>query len=195
MSRMSARVVLFGEADPGTTVAGSPTWQRALQGMTGVLAVLSPGGQATLYGELARSIGNLLNIDVLEVMVGGWRRHRALVAAAEATRDRPGATEVVDLAAHRIGTTHRPYLDIVVDGAKVATVHFDLSIELTVDALRATVRQTRPVAVQGGRTTVAVGLGCEGIAVAAGHVTLDPHVSLPLGEGIPLLAQQGAGVR
>jgi hypothetical protein len=39
--------------------------------------------------ELATASAGLLGLDLGDVLVGAWRKHRALVAAAEATRDRP----------------------------------------------------------------------------------------------------------
>jgi hypothetical protein len=189
MSQVSARVVLFGESDPGTAVASTPAWRTVLDGLGGVLATLSPEGQLTLYQEVSRAIGGLLNLDVVEVLVGGWRKHRALHAAAGRTRASGGA-EQVELASHRITTTHRPYLEVSANGVKIITLHFDLGLTLDVETLVATVRQARIMAVQGGRCTVTAGLGCEGVPLASRQVMLDPHVTLALAEGIRLLADE-----
>ena len=135
MSQVTVRAVLFGEADPGAAVAATPAWGTVLSGLGGVLATLSPPGQATLVGEVTRAVGGLLNLDVVDVLVGGWRKHRSLRAAAERTKANPGTTEQVELASHRITTTHRPYLDIAVNGAKVATVHFDLGLTLDLEVM------------------------------------------------------------
>jgi hypothetical protein len=189
VSQVTVRAVLFGESDPGAAVTAAPAWGAVLSGLGGVLVTLSPPGQATLVAEVSRAIGGLVNLDVVEVLVGGWRKHRALHAAAARTKPSPGGTEQVELASHRITTTHRPYLDINVNGAKVATVHFDLGLTLDVDVMVGTVHQARLVAVQGGRCTVTAGLGCEGVPLASRQVVLDPHLVLRLADGIPLLAE------
>ena len=189
MSQVTVRAVLFGDSDPGAAVAATPAWGTVLSGLGGVLLTLSPPGQAQLVAEVSRAIGGLVNLDVVEVLVGGWRKHRALHTAAERTKPSPGGTEQVELTSHQITTTHRPYLDINVNGKKRATVHFDLGLTLVVDTMIGTVHHARLVAVQGGRCTVTAGLGCEGVPLASRQVVLDPHLVLRLADGIPLLAE------
>jgi hypothetical protein len=182
--------VLYGDADPGQAVTSTPAWRTVLDGLGAVLATVSPAGQVQLYREVSGAISGLLSVDVVEVLVGGWRKHRALHAAAQRTRANPGSTEQVELATHQITTTHHPYLELAVNGAKVATVHFGLGLTLDVEAMVATVHQARLVGLRGGRTTVTAGLSCEGLAVAQRQVVLDPHVVLPLGAGVALLADE-----
>jgi hypothetical protein len=189
VSHVTVRAVLFGESDPGAALAATPAWRTVLSGLGGALATLSPPGQATLYAEVSGAISGLLGLDVLDVLVDGWRKHRALVGAAQRTRVPPGATEQVELTSHRITTTHRPYLDISLNGAKLATVHFDLGLTLDVDTMLAVVTRGRLVGIQGGRCTVTAGLGAEGVPLASRQLVLDPHVTLSLGEGIALLAE------
>ena len=189
MSQVSVRAVLFGESDPGAAVAATPGWGTVLSGLGGVLATLSPAGQANLVGEVARSISGLVNLDVVDVLVGGWRKHRSLHTAAERTKANPGITEQVQLGTHRITTAHQPYLDITVNGAKLATIHFDLGVTLDIDTMIGTVSQARLVAIQGGRCTVTAGLGCEGGPLASRQLVLDPRLVLRLAEGVPLLAE------
>src|SRR4029079_10750187 len=46
----------------------------------------------------------LLKIDLMEVLVSGWREHRDIFTAARRTLDIPGSKELVGLAPHRITT-------------------------------------------------------------------------------------------
>ena len=81
---------------------------------------------------------------------------------------------MVQLATHRITTAHRPYVDVVIDDKKIATVHFDLSLVLDVDTLLGTVRRGRLVALASGRCTVTASLGCEGIDLVSRQTVIDP---------------------
>jgi hypothetical protein len=187
MSPVTVSAVLFGDREPATALAAAPGWRQVVDGLAGGLAAVSAGGRLAVERELAAALAGLLGLDLGDVLVGAWRKHRALVAAAEATRESPAATELVQLATHRVTTTHRPYVTVAVDGATVATVHFDLSLTLDVDGLLGQVRQGRLVALEGGRCTVAASLGCGGHEFVTRRAVLDPAITVRIGEGIALL--------
>jgi len=187
MSPVTVSAVLFGDREPATVLQEAPGWRQVVDGLAGGLASVSAGGRMAVERELATASAGLLGLDLGDVLVGAWRKHRALVAAAEATRDRPGATELVQLATHRVTTTHRPYVTVAVNGATVATVHFDLSLTLDVDGVLGQVRQGRLVGLQGGRCTVTASLGCGGHDVVSRRTVIDPVITVRVGEGINLL--------
>jgi len=185
---VAARTVLFGDAPPADAVAGTPGWRAVLGGLDLALSAVSPAGRAVAGGEVAAALAGLLDLDLGETLIGGWRTHRALVAAAAATRVDPAASEVVQLATHRVTAAHRPYVEVVVNGATIATVGFELSIALDIDAVLATVRRARLVALHGGRITATVALTAAGREVVARAVTLDPAFLVQLGDGVTLLS-------
>jgi hypothetical protein len=185
---ITVRTVLFGDTAPAHAVAGTPGWLAILDGIEAALSAVSPAGRAVAGGEVASALTGLLNLDLGQTVIGGWRTHRSLVEAAAATRADPAASEVVQLATHRIEATHRPYVEIVVDGATIASVGFELTIALDIDAVLATVRQARIVAVHGGRITATVALTAAGRELVARAVTLDPALVVSLGDGVTLLS-------
>ncbi len=186
----SMRAVLFADADPATAAGQSPGWRGALNRLGGAMGSVSAAGRAAIERELSAALGRLLEMDLGDLLVAGLRRHPALVAAARATESNPTAVEVVQLAAHRITAGHHPYVDIVVNGATVATVHFDLEITFDVDILVGTVRLARLTNVQSGRCTATAALGCEGHEIVTRQVHFDPALTIRLGDGIALLADE-----
>ncbi len=187
MNQITVRAVLFGDADPVGALSRAAGWRSVLGGLGGVLSGISSSGRHVVEREMSSAVTGLLGLEVSDVLVGGWRRHHALVSAAEATQSNPLATEVVQLATHRISTAHRPYVDVLVSGAKIATVHFDLAMTFDIDGVLGTVRYARLVALHGGRCTVIAWLGCEGREIASRQTVIDPALMVPLGDGIPLL--------
>jgi hypothetical protein len=185
---VTVSTVMFGEHDPGPALAVSPGWSAAVRGVSAGLAAVSPAGRQQVERELAAAGAALLGLDLRDVLLAAWRKHRALYAAAQSTKDSP-ATEVVQLATHRVTTTHRPSVDVSVNGVRLATVHFELSLVLDVDGLSATVRGGRLVALGGGRCTVTAVLGCGGQSLVSRQAVLDPSVTVPLGEGIALMGE------
>ena len=190
MSQITVRAVLFGDGDPAGAISRTPGWRGVVDRIGGAVGGVSAGGRQIVEREMTSALAGLLGLDVGDVLVGGWRRHRALAAAAHATRANPTATEVVQLATHRITTAHRPYVDIIVNGGKVATIHFDLGLTVDVDGLVGTVRQARLVAIQGGRCTITAGLACEGLEIASRQAVVDPALTVRLGQGIALLDEE-----
>jgi hypothetical protein len=178
--------IMFGERDAGAALAAVPGWAAVADGASAGLSPVSAFGRQQVGRELASAAAGLLGLDLRDVLVAAWRKHRALYAAAQSTKDSP-ATEVVQLATHRVTTTHRPSVDVVVNGARLATVHFELTLVLEVDSLLATVRQARLVALRGGRCTVSVVLAAAGQPLVSRQAVLDPSVTVPLGDGITLL--------
>lgn len=191
MSQVTVRAVLFGQADAAAALARTPGWRGVIDGLGGALSAVSTGGRQLVHRELSSAVSGLLGLDLRDVLIGGWRRHRALQSAAHATQANPQATEVVTLATHQITTAHRPYVDIIVNGAKVGAVHFDLALTLDIDAMVGTVRQARLVALQGGRCAVTAWLGCEGRELVSRQAVIDPVVTVALGDGIALLQDDG----
>ena len=184
---VTLHAVLFPDADPATALDTVPGWDEVLRGLGGVLPALSPAGRGSVGRELAGSLAALLRLDIGHMLVAGWKRSAALIAAARATRADPAATEVVQLAAHRITANHRPYVDVVVNGATLATVGFELGVTLDVDVLVGTVRRARLIDVQSGRFLVTAAVSSQGRELLSRQGSVDLAVTVALGEGIALL--------
>jgi hypothetical protein len=186
----TAKAVLFGTAEPGAVVAESPGWRGAIQRLGGALTKVSAAGKAAVERELSAALGHLLEQDLGRIIVAGLRRHPALIAAAEATAANPSASEVVQLASNRITNTHQPYVDIVINGVKAATVQFQLDLTFDIDVLVGTVRAARLISLQSGHCTATVALLWEQQELAKRDVQLDLSVTVPLGDGVPLLEEE-----
>jgi hypothetical protein len=85
----------------------------------------------------------------------------------------PGSSEVVELAAHRITSVHRPTVELLLNDLHIATVGFELRVEFLVQALVATVRHGHLVALGAGACDLTASLAVEGMQVATKQVHLD----------------------
>jgi hypothetical protein len=137
--------------------------------------------------EVAAATAGLLNVNLIDVLVAGWRKYQDLVSVARATLAAPNSTELVQLTTHRVTEAQQPYVSVLVDGHRVATLNLELSVVFDVSALLAGVRAGRLVAVHSGHCEITATLALEGAEV----VTRRAHLELPgvvaLGEGIRLL--------
>jgi hypothetical protein len=136
--------------------------------------------------EASAVAGGLLNVNLLDVLVAGWRKHHDLTSAARRTLAAPGSTELVQLATHQVTEEQQPYISVLVDNQRVATLNLDLSVVFTVSALVAGISAGRLVAVHSGHCDITATLKLEGT-----DVTRQTRFELPgvisLGRGVRLL--------
>lgn len=89
-----------------------------------------PEGRARRVLEM---LGDMLAIPVPEVLMAGWRKYRELLAYADPERHPPGAQNEVPLAKHTFRSAWKPEVDILVNGAPVATLTFDVELEISLE--------------------------------------------------------------
>jgi hypothetical protein len=125
--------------------------------------------------EAAVAATGLLKVDLIEVLVTGWREHRDIFTAARRTLDMPGSKELVGLAPHRISTMQQPAVGILIDNKRVHTLQLGLSIFFEVTGLVAGISHGRLDGVHAGRGHVGVALTIHEIEV----LTKRSHLELP----------------
>ena len=125
--------------------------------------------------EAAVAAVGLLKVDLMEVLVSGWREHRDIFTAARRTLDMPGSKELVGLAPHRITTVQQPSVGILVDNHRVHTLQLGLSIFFEVTGLVAGIHGGRLAAVHAGRGELGLALTIHELEV----LTKRSHLELP----------------
>jgi hypothetical protein len=187
---LTTSVFLFGEdQDTGQTLAQTLHEHGVLGALDTALQHVSQAGRQSADSQVATVAHGLLDLDLGNLVVAGWRKQGELAAAAERTAANPGSAEVVELASHRISSVHRPFVKLLINGAHVATVNFELDIEFVVKALVVTVRNGHVVSLHTGSCDVAATLAAEGLQLASRRA----HLELPLAVRLPLRLHGGAG--
>jgi hypothetical protein len=184
----TATELLFG---PGEDAAGALAERMARAGADGNLGTdlehLPAAARAAAVREVAGQAAGLLDVNLADVLVAGWREHHELAAAAQRTLAVPGSTELVSLATHQISTEQRPYVTVLVDGHRVATVELGLSLALVVTALLAGISSGRLVALHTGRCDVTATLAIQGSDLVTRQAHFELPGVMPLSPGIRLL--------
>lgn len=151
----------------------------------------TPAADRAVEHELAGVVDDFLGLDVLDLAAGGWRGHTALRSAARRTRELPGSEEVVALATHRITSTHRPYIDVYVDGAKLGTLQVELNLVFWVSGLVCVVRDAYLTGVNAGTCSVDASLAAQGaVLVERKGAPLDLPGGFALRGPVPLLRNE-----
>jgi hypothetical protein len=181
---------LFGQdQDTEQALAQALHEHGVLGSMGNALELVSEAGREAAADQVAVVANGLLDLDLGDLVVAGWRKQGQLTAAAERTTANPGTSEVVELATHHISSVHRPSVELLVNDVHLATVTFDLEVELVVRALVVTVRDGQVVSLYSGNCDLAVTLAAEGAQLASRRA----HLELPLIVRWPLLVQLGGG--
>ena len=181
---------LFGETqDTGQALAQALDEKGVLGSLGAALQQVSQAGRQAADRQVATVAHGLLDLDLGDLVVAGWRKQAALAAAVERTIANPGSTEVVELATHRITSVHRPFVELLINDIHVATVHFELHIEFAIKALVVTVHNGHIVCLHSGACDVTATLSAEGVRLARRQ----EHFELPLLIRWPLRLHPGGG--
>jgi len=184
----TALALLFGP-DQETTAAVAERLRSADIGtdIRGALDSLPPLTRAAAVDQVTMAAAGLLDINLADLVAAGWQKHADLTAAARRTLAAPGSTDLVDLASHRISTAQEPYVTVLVDGHRVATIRFGLSLAFEISALLAEIKAGKLVALHSGRCVVTGTLAIQDINVVTRQARIDLPGVIALRGGIRLL--------
>ena len=189
---LTARMFLFGgapSADAARGLARSLRQHGVARSALGGLRRLSGSALQAVDCEVASVAAGLLDVGLGEALVSAWRKHTALTQAAERTLAVGGSEEVVVLATHRVSWTYRPHVDLLLDGRKLKTFDFDLTVTFELHGVVAVVGRGDLVALRAGDCLITATLELEGQALARKQERMDVAFVVPLDPPVALLGE------
>ena len=183
-STLSALDLLFGpDTDAAEALADEILSPGGDQNPSRALADLPEMTRKAAAQEAATTAAALLKVDLVGVLVRGWREHQAIVSAARRTLAAPGSTELVSMSSHEITLDQRPSISVLVDGQRVATLQLGLSIVFDLNALLLVISGGRLTGVRSGRCDITATLTVQGtdLLVRRAHLELPGVISLRRG--------------
>src|SRR5919108_2171089 len=97
---------------------------------TGGIGRLQMLGLRMMSGALARHLAGMLDIGLADIFIGAWNKSHAIRQHLEKSAKSPGKEIFLQLAEHKIASTHKPYVALLKDGHEVARLPFSISLEL-----------------------------------------------------------------
>jgi hypothetical protein len=190
---MSARVFLLGDdtgADTVEVLARSLNEQGVSQSVIQGIRSLSGSALQAVNHEIATVADGFLHLDLGDVLVSCWGKYTELTNAAQRTLASPGSEELVVLATHRVVSTHRPSVDLLVDGVKVHTFVFVLKVVFDLNGVVTVLRRGGLVALRGGECVITATFTLEGTPLELSRKgRIDLALVVPLRRPIPLVRQ------
>ena len=185
-----------GSADNTAKIRQLLSEHQVVSRCGGNLTKLTQQGRDAAEEQLASVTAGLLDLDLGDLLIYGWRTRERLVRAARQTRQIPGRHEVVQLGSHRITSAHNPTIDLLIDGVKVHTFRFQLTVIFDIGVAALVIRDGLLTALKAGDGAVACTLALEmpgdDIELVNRQQKIDLHLIINVGHGIPLLPADAA---
>jgi hypothetical protein len=96
---------------------------------------------------------DVLDINVVDVLVAGWKKQSEVRELLQATAADPTRTALVQLAEHTLESTHKPSMEVRSAGKVVARLTFTIEAAFELDAVELVLRHGRVEEVRPGRVT------------------------------------------
>jgi len=121
--------------------------------------------------DFAAKIGELLDLEIPELLVIGWRRAEDLKEALAESAGSPGETIILVLSEHTITTEHEPYIEIRL--LRVFPVPkrivFKVTLVATLVGIELRIRSGRIEEISAGKCSARGTLSLGGMQIAAKH--------------------------
>lgn len=89
---------------------------------------------ALAASEISHNIPKMLDVDVEEILAVAWETSAKIDAYLKRSERDPQEVFLVHLAEHKLHSSHKPYLEIRVNGEKVGQVRAEVQLELLIQA-------------------------------------------------------------
>ena len=150
-------------------------WEEGAKSLEGGAAYTAIIKRLATHGSLLNNLGafrtvaaripDLLRLDFGVIVVGGWKKVAELRRYTDREKYSPDESVLVDVTRHTITSTHKPTLDIVVNGKKVDAVPFELKLTITIDGASLTIRDGKIEAITPLACKAGGELKCEGYTI------------------------------
>jgi hypothetical protein len=194
--RITAKLFLFDNAvgEDSTAIIGQAVGKNGLgRSALDGLRHLSGSSREAVNNEIGAVTEKLLDVDMGDALVGGWRKYAALAQAARRTLAAPGSEEVLSLASHTVTWTSRPQVDLLLDGVKLNSFEFEITFVFELTGVSGVIRAGNLVALSGGKCVVTGKLSLEGARIVEKKRHVDLGLILRLTSPLPLLGQAPSG--
>lgn len=196
LPRMSAKSFLFSSAvgEDSTATIGRVVRNSGLVRSTiGGLHHVSSSTQKAVESEIGAVTESLLEVDLGDALVDGWRGYSALADAARRTLAAPGSEEVLPLVRHTVTWTSRPRVDVLLDGITLNSFEFEITFMFELTAVSAVIKAGNLAALRGGSCVVTGAFSLEGAKIAERKRRVDLGLMLPLVRPVSLLGKARSG--
>jgi hypothetical protein len=123
-------------------------------------------GWKMMAEALGRRLGELLDIKIIDILVGAWNKSFTLRQQMDKSRATPGKDVFVQLSEHKITSTHVPYIALMKNGQEIKRLRFPVAVEIVLQGAVVRIRDGGIQEVQTGKVKVKGTVKCETVLLA-----------------------------
>ncbi len=139
--------------------------------------------------EIEAKIGEVLDVDIVSVLLGGWKKYRQLQQYRDTAKYPPEETILLSLTEHSIASAHHPKIEILAGEVAVGSLEFTITLALKLEGVVLKVRGGKIRELSAGRCRGKDTLECAGVALLQKETDpFDLPGRISLGEGIEIPA-------
>lgn len=137
-----------GDTDASARILEGEWWKPEVKARYGhqLSGVFWPSSRKAAIEALQK----LLHVPLADVLVGGWKKYGEIMQYADTARFPPERRAEVSLWDHTIRSTHKPALDVRLDGTTVATLQLEVVLSLALTSGVLSIQNARIQAIRLG---------------------------------------------
>ncbi|WP_456383209.1 hypothetical protein [Hydrogenimonas sp.] len=111
------------------------------------------------------SMDELLSIDLADIFMKGWKKYGAVTEVLERSKHSPLQKFYIALSEHTIHSSHRPRLEVEVEGVSLPSLIFEIDLDLKLEGFVLEIVDGEMVAIDSGACMAAGRVSCEGVVL------------------------------
>jgi hypothetical protein len=152
-----------------------------------ISATMGKNGWSAAFEEIYKKATDLLDISVVDVLLGAWNRYQALKKYLDKEKYAPTQSILVPLSEHTVKSEHNPHVEILVNDEPVGKIAFQITLTFTVRGAILIVQDGKIKGIKTGEIKGKGTLKCEGVLLLEQDFRPIPLPgSVDLGDGIPI---------
>ena len=92
------------------------------------------------WSGIGERVLDLLDLNVVDILLGGWRKQQEVRRELRETAADPSRTAVVHLARHTLESTHAPSMELRAQGRRLVELSFPMDLAFEIEAAELTLR-------------------------------------------------------
>lgn len=117
------------------------------------------------FREIMNRIEKLLDLKLTDIMIDAWSKHQSVREFMENSKKKPDDIFLLPLTEHEISSSHRPYVEILVNEEPLGKVDFTVEIIINLEGILLKIQNGRIIEIVMGSCKGSGSVACEDVTL------------------------------